>query len=255
MFLCLILLVTAADTVTALQARCHMQLHNDGTDIGEVIFTSNGNQQRIEAYLKADPAIIREGGHGLHIHNNPVKRNDCSTTTTGGHFNPDESDHGGLLSDKTSRHMGDLGNVRAGERGEINQVHRITVDPMASGETSWGLIEPVMYCPPEPHMLWPDGRVERITNLKNAETRRQMRLAKGKPTFTIVYKEPDCYQPVWNRNTHVVHNPKFALEGEKSIVGRAIVLQGNVDYWYRGDDGNPDKAIACCTLELVAEEA
>lgn len=115
------------------------------------------------------------------------------------------------------------------------------------GEGSWGTIEGILGCRPEPYMLWSDGREERVTNLKKAEKRRKKRLEKGKSTFVIVYKQPDCYQPAWTSINHVVNKPKFALVGEASIVGRAVILQGN--------EGKEDKGIACCTLELVKEEA
>ena len=223
-----------------------MKLHKNGTKIGRVIFTSNGNKQRMEAYLKGDPDVMTEGYHGLHIHSNPVKRNDCSATSTGGYFNPERNDHGELFVPANSRHLGDIVKVRAGERGEVNHVHKITVDPLAD-EVGTGMIEPILGCPAEPFMLWPDGREEKIVDLEKAEKKRKRALKKGKPTYSIVLKEPDCYQPVWNRDTFTLNDAKFALEGKNSIVGKAVVvLQGKEK---RGGDG-----IACCTLKLVDEE-
>ena len=193
----------------------------------------------MEAYLKTDSETLPEGYHGLHVHSKAVRKNDCSEDKTGGHFNPEG---------KGGRYLDRLRSVRAGERGEVNTVNTITIDLTADGVTAVGTIEPVMYCPPEPYMLFPDGRVERITNLKKAEKKRNKKVMKGKLSpYTIVYKTPDCYQPVWNRNSLTYPAAPFVLEGDKSIVGRAVVLQDV--------DGNSDPGIACCTLKIVSDEA
>ena len=52
----------------------------------------------------------RNSAHGFHIH----EAGDLSDTSCAGacaHFNPDQTDHGGLNDAKTQRHAGDLGNI------------------------------------------------------------------------------------------------------------------------------------------------
>ncbi len=54
------------------------------------------------------------GKHGIHIH----EFGDCSApdgTSTGGHFNPTRKSHGS--PDALQRHVGDLGNIVANEKG------------------------------------------------------------------------------------------------------------------------------------------
>lgn len=77
---------------------------------GTVTFTRDGNTVKVEADIEG----LTPGLHGFHIHEN----GDCSAadgTSAGGHFNPDGSDHGG--PDDQERHVGDLGNIEAGEDG------------------------------------------------------------------------------------------------------------------------------------------
>lgn len=83
----------------------------EGNDVrGTVTFTRNGSSIKVEAELEG----LTPGKHGFHIH----EKGDCSAadaTSAGGHFNPDDSDHGG--PNDQERHVGDLGNIEAGEDG------------------------------------------------------------------------------------------------------------------------------------------
>lgn len=56
---------------------------------------------------------ISPGLHGLHVHEFADFSNGC--TSAGGHYNPHGKVHGGQGSDE--RHVGDLGNIRAGADG------------------------------------------------------------------------------------------------------------------------------------------
>lgn len=83
----------------------------EGNDVrGTVTFTRNNSVVKIVAELEG----LTSGKHGFHIH----ESGDCSApdaASAGGHFNPDNSDHGGPADQK--RHVGDLGNIEAGEDG------------------------------------------------------------------------------------------------------------------------------------------
>jgi len=58
---------------------------------------------------------LSPGEHGFHIHVHGDTTSGCAST--GGHYNPDGSNHGGPTAPKGERHAGDLGNVTAGEDG------------------------------------------------------------------------------------------------------------------------------------------
>jgi len=86
-----------------------------GSDVrGIVTFTAEeGGGVRIVADLSGLPP----GEHGFHVHEN----GDCSApdgSSAGGHFNPMEMPHGG--PDAMERHVGDLGNITAGEDGNAH---------------------------------------------------------------------------------------------------------------------------------------
>jgi Cu-Zn family superoxide dismutase len=83
----------------------------EGNDVtGTVTFTRDGENVKIVANLEG----LTPGKHGFHIH----QLGDCSApdgTSAGGHYNPENVEHGG--SNDATRHVGDLGNIEAGEDG------------------------------------------------------------------------------------------------------------------------------------------
>jgi len=80
---------------------------------GTVTFTEVADGIRIVADVEGlDP-----GKHGFHIH----EFGDCSApdaASAGGHFNPDGMPHG--APDDMERHVGDLGNLVADEKGKAH---------------------------------------------------------------------------------------------------------------------------------------
>ena len=92
------------------QAICVMYPAEGSNVSGTVTFTRNGSSILVKAELEG----LTPGKHGFHIH----EKGDCSAadaSSAGGHFNPGDSDHGG--PDHQERHVGDLGNIEAGEDG------------------------------------------------------------------------------------------------------------------------------------------
>jgi len=101
-----------------------------GQDAGTATFTEakNGKQLSIALKIKNLPS----GDHAVHIHQNPV----CEApafTTAGGHFNPDQKQHGFLNS--MGHHAGDMpSNFSIGEynTGDFTyKVDYLTLEPGA----------------------------------------------------------------------------------------------------------------------------
>ncbi len=80
---------------------------------GTITFTRTDSGVKIVADIEG----LSEGKHGFHIH----EYGDCSDPegkSAGGHFDPDNKEHG--APDDEDRHVGDLGNVIAGEDGKAH---------------------------------------------------------------------------------------------------------------------------------------
>jgi Cu-Zn family superoxide dismutase len=78
---------------------------------GKVIFTQMKDGVEIAAQITG----LSPGEHGFHVH----EFGDCSMadgTCAGGHFNPEGKPHG--RPDAAERHVGDFGNIKAGEDGK-----------------------------------------------------------------------------------------------------------------------------------------
>eukprot|EP01090_Pellita_catalonica_P023499 TRINITY_DN973_c0_g1_i1.p1 TRINITY_DN973_c0_g1~~TRINITY_DN973_c0_g1_i1.p1 ORF type:complete len:162 (+),score=30.50 TRINITY_DN973_c0_g1_i1:35-487(+) len=81
---------------------------------GTVTFTQakDGDATTIAVALSG----LTAGEHGFHIHQFGDLSNGC--VSAGGHFNPHGKQHGGPTD--TERHVGDLGNVKAGDDGKVS---------------------------------------------------------------------------------------------------------------------------------------
>lgn len=102
----------------------------EGNNVAGLIeFHVEGDSVRVRGSLTG----LTPGEHGFHVHEN----GDCSApdgSSAGGHYNPDGHDHGG--PDADSHHMGDMGNIEAGEDGTANIDARydfLMVDAEADG--------------------------------------------------------------------------------------------------------------------------
>jgi Cu-Zn family superoxide dismutase len=76
---------------------------------GRVTFTKEGSTIHVHAEISG----LTPGEHGFHIHEFGVWSEDGMAS--GGHFNPAQQPHSG--PEKTKRHVGDLGNIKANANG------------------------------------------------------------------------------------------------------------------------------------------
>src|SRR5262249_18882625 len=77
---------------------------------GLIYFTQKGDEVEITGQISG----LTPGLHGFHVHEfGDMTSNDGMST--GAHFNPDNKKHGGPHA--KDRHVGDLGNVKADEKG------------------------------------------------------------------------------------------------------------------------------------------
>ena len=81
---------------------------------GNVTFTQIGVHQPV--YIEIHLVGMSPGEHGFHVHEKGDLGNGCMNT--GGHYNPDNFDHG--AQSDTYRHVGDLGNVLANSKGAVD---------------------------------------------------------------------------------------------------------------------------------------
>ena len=103
--------VASPDTLT--KAICVLHPTEGNKVSGVVTFTKTDSGIKIVADLEGLPP----GKHGFHVH----EFGDCSSpdgTSAGGHFNPENQAHG--APDDAIRHVGDLGNVVAGNDGKAH---------------------------------------------------------------------------------------------------------------------------------------
>jgi len=78
---------------------------------GTVVFTQTGDGVKVEANITG---LAPGGEHAIHVHQYGDARLD-NGKGTGGHYNPEGHDHG--LPAQNKRHAGDLGNLKADDKG------------------------------------------------------------------------------------------------------------------------------------------
>lgn len=83
----------------------------EGNDVaGTVSFEQTGDSVHVTGEITG----LEPGPHGFHVH----QYGDCTApdgSSAGGHYNPEDNPHGAPTDEE--RHVGDMGNIEAGENG------------------------------------------------------------------------------------------------------------------------------------------
>lgn len=113
------------------KAICVLQPTKGNNVDGTITFTQTKGGIKVVAHVEG----LTPGKHGFHIH----QYGDISApdgTSTGGHFNPENVNHG-APGDKI-RHVGDLGNLEAGADGKANLEYTDKVISMSGAHSIIG---------------------------------------------------------------------------------------------------------------------
>lgn len=140
--------VLATNKATALQAVAHIKPFKENQIRGKVVFKKVKEGVKITANIEG----LSPGQHGFHVH----EFGDCSGdgAAAGAHFNPTHHQHGGPES--ADRHVGDLGNLVADEKG---YAHYERIDKVISleGEDSIVGRSIIIHADPDDYKTQPAG--------------------------------------------------------------------------------------------------
>ena len=103
---------TAVEMAAPVRAVAELIPTEGNETTGTVTFTAQAGG----ILVTVDAKGLAPGQHGFHIH----EHGDCSAmdaASAGGHFNPDATPHGAPGNPPAQRHLGDLGNLEAGQDG------------------------------------------------------------------------------------------------------------------------------------------
>lgn len=96
------------------RAVCVLRSVGDSGVTGTLTFTAEGGKVKLQGTVSG----LTPGKHGFHVHEFGDVSNLADGTSAGGHYNPAGEKHG--APDAEHRHVGDLGNIEAGDDGVAN---------------------------------------------------------------------------------------------------------------------------------------
>lgn len=134
------------------QARAQLESKSNSSVKGQVSFTERGNN-KVLVSVRAS-GLKPNSAHGFHVH----EKGDCSApdaTSAGGHFNPDNHPHN--HPSQASRHAGDMPNLTADAKGEVNTSFEIDTVKLDTGRH--GIINRavVIHAEPDDYRTQPTG--------------------------------------------------------------------------------------------------
>lgn len=94
------------------QAICELEPIGDSGVTGTIRFAKEGDTIAVSGNVVG----LKPGKHGFHVHENGDLSDKETGKSAGGHFNPTNQPHGKPGDEQ--RHVGDLGNIEAGEDGK-----------------------------------------------------------------------------------------------------------------------------------------
>ncbi len=97
-----------------MKAVCVLDSQTNKKDVSGVVYLEETNDNKTHIYGSVKG--LKPGLHGFHIHEAGDISKGCDSACA--HYNPYGHDHGGLTS--KNRHVGDLGNIKAGKNGVAN---------------------------------------------------------------------------------------------------------------------------------------
>lgn len=106
-------------------------LNRDGKDVGRV------NLDSLEAggvHLVATISGLSPGAHAFHIHETGECDADEGFKSAGGHYNPDDSDHGWEVEE--GAHAGDMPNLHVPQSGDLTVEYFLTAVSLEDGAPS-----------------------------------------------------------------------------------------------------------------------
>lgn len=104
-------IVALAVTSMADERTAVVTLYKGNEAVGDITFMQEQDGGAVK--LSGTVSGLTPGKHGFHVHEKGDVRNEC--VAAGGHFNPEKKTHG--APNDTERHVGDLGNIEAGNNG------------------------------------------------------------------------------------------------------------------------------------------
>ncbi|OAF69574.1 hypothetical protein A3Q56_02696 [Intoshia linei] len=112
-----------------MKAVCVLANSKNDSITGTVTFKSINQVVEVQVEIECcDDNTMKPGQHGLHIHEYGDSRNGC--TSSGGHYNPLNVDHGDQKCDIKNRHIGDLGNVKCVKDGVKTYIRQVMEDSL-----------------------------------------------------------------------------------------------------------------------------
>ena len=147
---CVAAAYVGAASAAATHAIAHLEATKGNTVTGTVGFSQQGDKVKVRVHLSG---LAPGSTHGIHVHEN----GDCSSgdgKSAGGHFNPTGASHG---APDAPHHAGDMPNVTADDKGDVNTNFEVTGFTVGSGATDIISKSVIVHADPDDYKSQPAG--------------------------------------------------------------------------------------------------